>query len=206
MACLLLGQAVMTRKWRYQLWPWWGAGAVGAAAILISSQSEKISWRYIIYIKIYMMYMIYLKINEDIYPDPIGAAGAVAILISEQWGCGGRAGGKWGQAWLWHCENSNTQTPVQENTYTHICKCIKNTKDGKLDPDILNKFTNTYRQPHVYFFSNTSKNTKDTKEWGRTWTILTLTRNYSLSPNPELHPLLPCNHCVSENVPLQTLC
>ena len=29
-----------------------------------------------------MMYMIYLKINEDIYPDPGVAASAVAILIS----------------------------------------------------------------------------------------------------------------------------
>ena len=42
MACLLLGQAVMTRKWRYQLWPWWGAGAAGAVAILISNNLKHI--------------------------------------------------------------------------------------------------------------------------------------------------------------------
>ena len=66
-------------------------------------------------------------------------------------------------------ENANTETHKhlytgKQNTYTHICKCIKNTKDGKLDPDIVNTLTNTYRQTHVYFFSNKSKNTKDTKE------------------------------------------
>ena len=151
--------------------------------------------------------MIYLKINEDIYPDPGGAVGAAAILISEQWRCGGRAGGKWGQAWLWHCENSNTQTPVQINTCIHICKCIKNTKDGKLEPDIVNTHTNTYRQTHVLYTSfqiqaKTQKIRRNEDGHGQYWpwhaTILSaLTLNF-------IH----CCHAttVSENVPLQTLC
>ena len=42
----------------------------------------------------------------------------------------------------------------KQNTYTHICKCIKNTKDGKLDPDIVNTLTNTYRQTHVYTYTS----------------------------------------------------